>query len=468
MKRSALVLMLLGVIACGPTPPPTPPTPPVCRATLAFDVREVLTGVPIEGANVDLTGTDIRVGVTNEDGYVAWELLCGEYMAMISKDGYHSPISASINLVGNTQITVSLDKIIPLPQRLHVCGIQFCREDGTRWNWYGLTAFSLAYDISQGREDDVIRFLNWSAEHSVTIVRVLTTNYATATAGLFDLDPAIGRDAAERVLQLAAERGLYAELVGLAGTAKRTFDHSDHLQQLGALCEHYPNCLIEVANEPNHPSQASQVKDPKYLQSLRAHIPSHVLTALGAAHGPSDESQDYTGGDYVTVHGDRRNGEGGWRWVRHTREMQAQRDHHHHKPVVNDEPGRNVPNVDQHLALGLLTRLYSIGDTFHYAGGLRGKIPQGDELLAFLARQRAWQALPQDWTGRYSRATLAGDPIKSIDGTQVLRAYSSLRPTEGYVLGLRVDSESSIRWGNNWNAAYRIIEGKTRLWYVTK
>ena len=344
--------------------------------------------------------------------------------------------------------------------RLHVDGPFFRNEANVRWNWQGMTGFSLAYDLAEDAQGSVERFLDFAAVHRVTLVRVLTT-----AVNLFDLPPLLGRVMAERVLRLAHQRGLYVELVGLADTALRTFDHHEHLARLGELAARHPNCLIEVANEPNHPTQESRVADPVYLAELAQQIPTSVLHSLGASHGADDENRIYWIGDYATVHGERK---GGWDSVRHTREMQAIRDDVEYRmPVVNDEPDRNL-SPDQHLGMALLTSLYSLGDTFHYAGGLRGQIPSGDELTAFQARQRGWAALPPHWFGSYCNNSTVSchGAIESWDTAQIVRLYGALDGDAGYVVGLGVQSDASIRW--NWRRELLVNEGQARLWRIAK
>ena len=66
-----------------------------------------------------------------------------------------------------------------------------------------------------------------------------------------------------------------------------------------------------------------------------------------------------------------------------------------------DEPKRDDLAADKHLGLALLCRLFGLGDTFHFAGGLQAQIPAGAELTAFEARRHGWEAIPPDWLGAY-------------------------------------------------------------------
>jgi hypothetical protein len=326
-----------------------------------------------------------------------------------------------------------------------------------------MTAFSLLFDLATGQEQTVIDYLDWAAGQGVNGVRVFST-----AVHLFDLSPEAGRQQVPRLLELAARRGLYVEVVGLADTKARVFDHATHLAALSGIIADSPWNLLEIANEPAHPTQDARLADAGYLAALRGRVSSTVRVAFGAAHGEDDESLAYVGGEYVTVHTSRREGEEGWRWVRHTREMQALRDNGHHKDAINDEPDRKVPYADQHRALGWLCRIFALGDTFHYGGGRYGHIPEGAELEAFTHRRAGWFDVSAGWRGTYSRAKLAGDPVVDVDDRQVLRIYSSLNGNVGYQVGLNVKSEASIRWGNGWHVESRIAVGNARLWRVVR
>src|SRR5207245_11489714 len=95
-------------------------------------------------------------------------------------------------------------------------------------------------------------------------------------------------------------------------TATSTFDIERHVGAMGAACAAAGNCVIELANEPYHPTQADMVHDRAYLRRLRARVPKEIPVALGAAQDPADSG----GGDYATVHLSRDTGDGGWAHVK--------------------------------------------------------------------------------------------------------------------------------------------------------
>src|SRR5207249_4132796 len=140
---------------------------------------------------------------------------------------------------------------------------------------------------------------------------------------------------------------------------------------------------------PLHPTQAPRFGDVAYLTALSGLMPASVPRALGSTHGDSDESDVLRAGDYLCIHGARTDGDSGWRWVRHTNEQRVLSERID-KPAVNDEPKRDDLAADKHLGLALLCRLFGLGDTFHFAGGLQAQIPAGAELTAFEARRHGW------------------------------------------------------------------------------
>ncbi len=414
-------------------------------------------GQPVVGAEVTLhTG---EVGLTNGDGYVVFNnLVLGERGITAKAVGYNDSFSEAKPFESNTNITMEMERVVAPLSRLSICGIHFCTEAGTIWHWQGITAFSLLYDLSQGNQPKVEGFLDYARSHDITILRVFTT-----AVNLFDLPPDVGVTYTDTLLDLAASRGLYVELVGLADTAARQFNHADHIRGLGVICAFHTNCLIEIANEPNHETQDLRVRDPAYLQSLADSVPDGVLVALGASHGADDENVIYWGGDYATVHGDRK---GGWDSVRHTREQQALRDSSStlRKPVVNDEPDKYL-TLDQHVALGALIKLYAIGDTIHL-DPLRYSQSGGPEVEA---RRRGWASMVGWQGGRYcnhSSTSCDGAIDPGWDDTAIVRLYGALDGDFGYTVGLGVRDEQSIRW--NWPHELLLSEGQARVWRMQK
>lgn len=348
-----------------------------------------------------------------------------------------------------------------LPQ-IWVQGTDFMVEN-KRFRWQGVTAFRLLEMVAHGQEEQVESFLTQASSAGITVVRVLAMAY-----NLFKLDPNDGYAALPKLLQLAAKHGIYVELVCLADTVNYELNYLAHLSQIAACNEPSHNLIAELANEPNHPTQKPDLADAAYLKRLATIFgPTPVPVCLGASHAADDESGVYFGGAYVTVHADRTDGDNGWRWVRHCREIQAQRDGTHHKPAVNDEPRRDDLGADKHLALGALMAMWNVGDTVHLGSLLQGVWPTGDELTALQWRARGWQFVG-DLVGSYGRHAQDSrtHPIDSADYSKALRIYSARRENEWIIVALGVTGALDIRWDANTHIVQSFALGGTTLYRV--
>lgn len=274
---------------------------------------------------------------------------------------------------------------------LRISGERFVTADGTPFEWRGATAFRLAELVANGRERDADAYLAWAQAQQLTIVRVLAMAH-----NLFELPPDRGRPAMARLLTMAAARGLAIEIVALADTASLPFDIDAHVRELGQICARAGLCTIEIANEPNHPTQDRRLHDPKYLAALRRLVPAEVPCALGA----DTSGDDPRGGDYVTAHFPRHDG---WKHVAALAEGFALRQRFK-APVISDEPigaarqavpGSRDADPERFRAAALLSRMAGLGATFHYDGGLQAVIPAGNEEACFTAWRSAWDLLPR-------------------------------------------------------------------------
>lgn len=328
-------------------------------------------------------------------------------------------------------------------------------EENQPFRWQGITAFALPIRA----ESEQIEFLDWCAAHEITIVRVLTM-----AKHLFSLPP--GNHDYETTVRLASDRGLYVELVQWADTGSyRRDEWLRHGERVRTIAETSPNVALEWANEPWHATQ-----DPDLMTILRSMVAPSCPYAQGSAE--DDGSSALAGGDYVTVHFDRAEGDRGWRWVRHTKEgwdlsQRAERF------VVNDEPRRDDVGPSKHAALGALCRLINIGDTFHYAGGLQARIPTGAELAAFEARRAGWHAIPADFHGAFKNAGWSDSPVISADWDRVVRVYSAIEGDHGYALalGLSPSDDAKIMWRAPWhisNVWNRPDYPTMKLWEIAR
>ena len=236
--------------------------------------------------------------------------------------------------------------------------------------------------IAHGREGEAVRFLDWASSRRLTVIRAFLMAHH-----LFKLAPDDGRKALPRLLTLASERGLYVEIVALADTAEIALDIDGHVRSVAAAVGSHRNAVVEIANEPWHPTQDTRLHDPAFVKRLADSVPASIPVALGSA----ETDAGYAAGRYATWHSPRHSGDGGWQHVLALAEG-ATLASGWGKPVISDEPigaapaavpGRRDSEPARFAAAASLTRLAGLGATFHYEGGLQAQIPSGRELQCF-------------------------------------------------------------------------------------
>ncbi|HEX9368071.1 MAG TPA: hypothetical protein VF921_15680 [Vicinamibacterales bacterium] len=257
---------------------------------------------------------------------------------------------------------------------LKVSGTRFVKPDGTAFEWRGISAFRLLELVAHGREADADVYLGWAASKKLTVARVLGM-----ADNLFKLSPADGQHALPRLLELAQKRGLHVEVVALADTATIRVDYPRHVKAIGEICARYPNALVEIANEPVHPTQATAVHEAGYLKSLATLVPAGVPVSLGSV----ENGNGFADGTYVTWHAPR---SGAWpAEIAHGAAMMER----FKKPLVNDEPmgagekalpGRRDNDPEHFRQAAAASRRAGLGATFHYEGGLQASLPSKIEL----------------------------------------------------------------------------------------
>jgi hypothetical protein len=345
------------------------------------------------------------------------------------------------------------------PLRLHADGARLVDARGRPFSWRGITAFRLVEQVASGREPDAVSFLDWAAAQDLTVVRVLVM-----ARHLFELPPERGLAALPRVLELAAARGLYVEVVALADTAAYPgLDVGGFVRRVGIVCEAHPNALLEIANEPHHPTQISAIHRPEDLLRLRELAPSRVPVAIGAG----DTLAQSAAGDYVTFHFPRLSSEDGWGHVQAIGDAAFEAGRIG-KPVINDEPigaasesepGRRDDDPVRFRAMALLSRMAGLGATFHYEAGLHARTPAGREAECFEAWSDGWRLLPPD-IERRARFLQEGSPdsaISGVDRAAALAVYEARADRESWVLaiGVEADQGPALTWKKGWTQADR-------------
>jgi hypothetical protein len=261
--------------------------------------------------------------------------------------------------------------------RLSVHGTDIVCRDGTRFTWRGVTAFALLEQIAHGRRADADAYLRWARGTGFNLVRVL----AMADV-LFKLRPEEGRAHLATLFGMAAERGLYVEIVALADTARVGMTAAMLREQVTAVshaASRHPNVVVEVANEHYHPTQVRELHDPATLSLLAGLVPSPVLfTASAAAEDTAAQPQ----GAFITRHPARRGSQA---------DMTARVDllgilaMQTGKPVVigepigageRDDPGRRLTDPGFFREFARRTSAAGLaGGTFHCEDGLYARVP---------------------------------------------------------------------------------------------
>jgi len=344
--------------------------------------------------------------------------------------------------------------------RVHVRHGAFLLPDGTPFQWRGVTAFALAEQVAHGREAEARRFLAWAHETGFTTVRVLAM-----ASGLFRLEPEAGVRALPRVLELAAADSLAVEIVALADTASYPgLDLDAHVAAVGHAVAPFAHAVVELANEPYHPSQRRGLDDAGRLEGLRARVPAGIAVAFGAHQ--SDESAAYGAGDFLTVHLSR--APRTWQQVARVADLSrlARRTG---TPVVNDEPigagerlepGRRWAAPDPFFALGAMNRLFELGGTFHCDDCLWSRVPGPHQRAAARAFVAGLRVVPDGlrldpWAGT--------GPVAAFETSRVSSVHAAGSGPRSWVVGLGVSGEPGISWRRDWREV-RVVARRTGVW----
>lgn len=340
--------------------------------------------------------------------------------------------------------------------------------DGARFAWRGLTAFRLVELIAHRRAADADRYLAWAARNGVTIVRVLTM-----TKHMFGLTPEDGRAALPRLLGAAHRHGLYVEVVALADTGAHdasTFDLAAHVRAVGEIAAQHENAIVEIANEPDHPTQRMELADPKRLLALARLVPETVPVALGSGDDPIYAASTLRPNTYLTAHFSRDDGARGWAphlSIREGLRLQSA----HRRFVVDDEPigaaadskpGTRDADPARWFGRGLLARVLRIGSTFHSDSGLHAKVPTGVELACFEAWRRGMLYFPAAIDERRSES---GDgPVAAYERTHAADVLTIVDGDSAWAVALGVTEDPRIQLQPGWRATR--TDKHDRVWIV--
>ncbi len=353
-------------------------------------------------------------------------------------------------------------------------GRAFVYPDGSRFRWRGVTAFALLDQVARGRESDARAFLDWARATGFTVVRVLAM-----ADGLFTLRPEQGRAALPRLLELVREADLYVELVALSDTRRYPrLDLREHVRLVGGLCASVDHCLLEVANEPWHPTHVADLT-PARLAGLAGEIPGRVLVALGAAATDGSREMALAPADYLTVH--RARGGPLWPMVGRLRTL-GRLSEATGLPVVDDEPDgfgerEDVIRVDGRpyrrqvraelaFATGAVSRVFDVGSTFHCESCLTAVVPGPVQQAAAAAFVEGTRLVPDGVVPAFRPVGVPGAPVaafraagdKPRDGAAVAVFSGLTDEASGLVVLLGVHGEPRVTWGGGWRQGAVLAE----------
>jgi hypothetical protein len=334
---------------------------------------------------------------------------------------------------------------------LRVSGTSFQQSSGEVFHWRGISAFRLVEMVAHGNRAEAAAFLDWAASRKLTVVRVFTM-----ARHLFQLAPGDGVRALPELLQMAAARGLHVEVVALVDTADMATDIDAQVKAVGAIAARHANAVVEIANEPAHPTQAMTIHDPRELRRLAALVPAGVPVSFGSA----EDNEAFAGGHYATFHFPRSGERTAWGHVLALAKGAALVNSWN-KPVINDEPigaaataipGRRDNDPDRFRAAALLSRMAGLGATFHYEQGLQAKIPTGLEARCFDAWNEAWTLLPAnvEIDGAFHEAGQPGSAVAAFDRTAAAAVFERQQRTTAHLLVIDAPQLPHISWLKGW------------------
>lgn len=270
--------------------------------------------------------------------------------------------------------------------RVKADGRQMVGESGEAFTWRGVSEFLLPKylnDRSRSPEENekiVAGRLDERVQQGDSVVRVFGT-IPWAGAELRPFDDWEGYKAnTEKLFQLAQERGLYVEFTAFTAADETVpkDKRGEYLDWVAQTTRKYPNTFVEICNESFKNGLGEQeVYD---LARRFKQTAPEVMVAGSSATGDGIDGSATDGSefgrapfDYVTVHSERSDGDGGYRWVRHLREGESIGGTTG-KPVVQDEPmgsagasqpGRRDSDPAHFRDAALVAAITGQGFTFH-------------------------------------------------------------------------------------------------------
>jgi hypothetical protein len=344
---------------------------------------------------------------------------------------------------------------------LRACGRALCVGD-SRFQWHGVTAFGLVASIAAGRSEKARAFVEWAHRTGFNVLRVLAM---LPNGGWLDLAPADGRRVLPQVFAMARESGMYVQVVALANTNEKSGRYAtasflqEQVREVGRLCAAAGNCVLEVANEPYHRSQA-RLNDPALMARLQEQVPRSLPTTWGAGEG--NRWRAMGGGTFVVVHlprsGDR------WARVARIRDLEAL-SAATGKFVVDNEPigAAEAPERDRRdsapeafFAQGAVSRIAEVGSTFHCQDCLRAEVPGPVQQRCADAFVKGRSTVPEGVTVRFADGASTPLPV-SVDAGQDRSVFSGIAGDRSWTVRLGdAAGQRALRWRGGWRPEQRV------------
>ena len=353
--------------------------------------------------------------------------------------------------------------------RLRAEGRSLVCADGSLFRWRGVTAFRLADLIADGREPEAVTYLDWADRTGFNVVRVLAT-----LCCWFDLPADAGQKALPRVLALAKARGMYVQVVALAGTAphERPIDLEAQVRAIGTIAAAHDNAIVEIANEPEHNTQDKRLHDFAFVDKLATLVPADVLTIGGSAR--VDHAVTPPLGDLVTRHLSRLDNM--WEMMERVRGLdQVARTTG--RPVLSGEPfgagERRVPgsretDPDLFFTYGALCRVFEISCNFHLEAGLHAAQPGKLQRAAAEAFIEGTKAVPDEWQLTFRELSSAESPLSRAHLGRARAVYSGLTSSEGLTVAFGVHGDLELQWRGYEPTAVVRDRPSVKAWRIKK
>lgn len=472
-------LVLATATACAhptphpPTPPPPIPQPRIVQFTVRADVdlpadlaATFGTDKPhvVPCALVPVGDTQRAVCTLDADFPIGDPAVPSQVYAGIARVAGTGLIETQRRFLINGHSAglddVRVEASAPPLSRIVVRGRDLAREDGQPFVWRGATEFQMLDYVADGNEAQAIATLDWMKAERFNVARVLTM---MPPGGWFELSPAAAQAALPRLFNLASARGVWLELVALAGT--KDGDYSipaleQHVAAIGAACRQTSTngcAAVELANENAHPSQRDDLDEQPTIDHFMSLLPHDMPISAGSnCCGQTDEGMVYAGGTYITVHNDRSRDT--WERTRHLRELETV-SAVNFMPVVGDEPigfdevdqpGRRSANENEAFGQGATGRVIDVAITFHYEAGLRALPPGPIAAGAARAFIAGTMIAPDDVHLTFRNAGWSGvleSPVKEFSGA--VRVFSGIGRVN-VAVALGTESGFTVRMTDGW------------------